>query len=84
MVTVREEMRKGPWTEQEDMQLVCTVRLFGDRRWDFIAQVSGLRGWELQLRPQQDRKELPPQVGELPPPWPQAWPYVTARGAPYY
>ena len=45
MVTVREEMRKGPWTEQEDMQLVCTVRLFGDRRWDFIAQVSGLRGW---------------------------------------
>ncbi|PUZ45882.1 hypothetical protein GQ55_8G259700 [Panicum hallii var. hallii] len=42
MVTVREEMRKGPWTEQEDMQLVCTVRLFGDRRWDFIAQVSGL------------------------------------------
>ncbi|CAO2150446.1 unnamed protein product [Urochloa humidicola] len=42
MVTVREEMRKGPWTEQEDMQLVCTVCLFGDRRWDFVAQVSGL------------------------------------------
>ncbi|CAO1940493.1 unnamed protein product [Urochloa humidicola] len=42
MVTVREEMRKGPWTEQEDMQLVCTVHLFGDRRWDFVAQVSGL------------------------------------------
>jgi len=44
MVTVREEMRKGPWTEEEDMQLVCTVRLLGDRRWDSIAQVSGLRG----------------------------------------
>uniref|UniRef100_A0A8I6YDS5 Uncharacterized protein n=1 Tax=Hordeum vulgare subsp. vulgare TaxID=112509 RepID=A0A8I6YDS5_HORVV len=42
MVTVREETRKGPWTEQEDMQLVCTVRLFGERRWDFIAKVSGL------------------------------------------
>ncbi|XP_062198242.1 myb-related protein MYBAS1-like isoform X2 [Phragmites australis] len=42
MVTVREVMRKGAWTEQEDLQLVCTVRLFGDRRWDFIAQVSGL------------------------------------------
>ncbi|BAF28880.1 myb-related protein MYBAS1 isoform 2 [Oryza sativa Japonica Group] len=42
MVTVREEMRKGPWTEQEDLQLVCTVRLFGDRRWDFVAKVSGL------------------------------------------
>ena len=37
-------MRKGPWTEQEDMQLVCTARLLGDRRWDSIAQVSGLRG----------------------------------------
>jgi transcription factor MYB, plant len=43
-VTVREETRKGPWTEQEDLQLVCTVRLFGERRWDFIAKVSGLRG----------------------------------------
>ena len=50
MVTVREEMRKGPWTELEDMQLVCTVRLFGDRRWDFIAQVSGLRGWGTATR----------------------------------
>ncbi|XP_037421294.1 myb-related protein MYBAS1-like isoform X2 [Triticum dicoccoides] len=42
MVTVQDEMRKGPWTEQEDLQLVCTVRLFGDRRWDFVAKVSGL------------------------------------------
>lgn len=37
-------MRKGPWTEQEDLQLVCFVGLFGDRRWDFLAKVSGLRG----------------------------------------
>lgn len=44
MVTVRDEMRKVPWTEQEDLQLVRTVRLFGDRRWDFVAKVSGLRG----------------------------------------
>nr|CAD1822077.1 unnamed protein product [Ananas comosus var. bracteatus] len=42
MVTVKEETRKGPWTEQEDLQLVCFVRLFGERRWDFIAKVSGL------------------------------------------
>lgn len=39
-----EETRKGPWTEQEDLQLVCFVSLFGERRWDFIAKVSGLRG----------------------------------------
>jgi myb proto-oncogene protein len=36
--------RKGPWTEQEDAQLVWFVRLLGERRWDFLAQVSGLRG----------------------------------------
>ncbi|KAG6605484.1 Transcription factor MYB48, partial [Cucurbita argyrosperma subsp. argyrosperma] len=35
-------IRKGPWTEQEDIQLICFVGLFGDRRWDFIAKVSGL------------------------------------------
>uniref|UniRef100_A0A0E0KXR0 Uncharacterized protein n=1 Tax=Oryza punctata TaxID=4537 RepID=A0A0E0KXR0_ORYPU len=36
-------MRKGPWTEQEDVQLVWFVRLFGERRWDFLAKVSGLK-----------------------------------------
>ncbi|RLN29776.1 hypothetical protein C2845_PM05G10540 [Panicum miliaceum] len=36
-------MRKGPWTEEEDAQLVWFVRLFGERRWDFLAKVSGLR-----------------------------------------
>ncbi|KAL3622012.1 hypothetical protein CASFOL_034208 [Castilleja foliolosa] len=38
-----EEMRKGPWTEEEDAQLVLYVNLFGDRRWDFVAKVSGLK-----------------------------------------
>lgn len=38
-----EGTRKGPWTEQEDVQLVFYVNLFGDRRWDFIAKVSGLK-----------------------------------------
>jgi len=36
--------RKGPWTEQEDVKLVWLVRLFGERRWDFLAKVSGLQG----------------------------------------
>ncbi|XP_062232378.1 myb-related protein MYBAS1-like [Phragmites australis] len=36
-------MRKGPWMEEEDAQLVWFVRLFGERRWDFLAKVSGLR-----------------------------------------
>ncbi|KVI03599.1 Homeodomain-like protein [Cynara cardunculus var. scolymus] len=37
-----ESIRKGPWTEHEDVQLVFYVNTFGDRRWDFIAKVSGL------------------------------------------
>lgn len=40
---VQEEIRKGPWTEEEDLKLICFVRVFGDRRWDFIAKVSGLK-----------------------------------------
>lgn len=38
-----ETTRKGPWTEQEDFQLVFYVQMLGDRRWDFIANVSGLK-----------------------------------------
>ncbi|XP_074560325.1 myb-related protein MYBAS1-like [Curcuma longa] len=34
--------RKGPWTEEEDARLVFSVRLFGERRWDNVAKVSGL------------------------------------------
>ncbi|KAK6776881.1 hypothetical protein RDI58_027882 [Solanum bulbocastanum] len=38
---VQEEiMRRGPWTEEEDVQLLFYVKLFGDRRWDFLAKVS--------------------------------------------
>lgn len=40
---MQEENRKGPWTEHEDILLVNFVQLFGDRRWDFIAKVSGLK-----------------------------------------
>lgn len=38
-----QEIRKGPWTEQEDNLLANVVSLFGDRRWDFVAKVSGLK-----------------------------------------
>ncbi|KAK9069157.1 hypothetical protein SSX86_013273 [Deinandra increscens subsp. villosa] len=38
-----ETLRKGPWTEHEDVQLLLYVNVFGDRRWDFIAKVSGLK-----------------------------------------
>ncbi|KAG6526695.1 hypothetical protein ZIOFF_016696 [Zingiber officinale] len=41
MAKESEEMRKGPWTKEEDLRLACFVALFGERRWDFIARVSG-------------------------------------------
>lgn len=44
MAIAKEETRKGPWTDEEDMQLACYVGLFGERRWDFIAKVSGSPG----------------------------------------
>ncbi|KAL7599933.1 transcription factor MYB48 [Lactuca sativa] len=45
MIHVEEDetLRKGPWTEHEDVQLAFYVNMFGDRRWDFIAKVSGLK-----------------------------------------
>ena len=40
---MQDEIRKGPWTEKEDILLINFVHLFGDRRWDSIAKVSGLK-----------------------------------------
>ncbi|XP_062181763.1 myb-related protein MYBAS1-like isoform X2 [Phragmites australis] len=91
MVTVREELRKGPWTEQEDMQLVCTVRLFGDRRWDFIAQVSGLNRtgkscrlrWVNYLHPDLKHGRMSPQeehlIIELHARWGNRWSRIARR-----
>ncbi|KAL6654514.1 hypothetical protein ACP70R_007979 [Stipagrostis hirtigluma subsp. patula] len=91
MVTVREEMRKGPWTEQEDLQLVCTVRLFGDRRWDFIAQVSGLNRtgkscrlrWVNYLHPGLKHGRMSPQeeclIIELHARWGNRWSRIARR-----
>ncbi|OAY72136.1 Transcription factor MYB59 [Ananas comosus] len=70
------EIRKGPWTEQEDLQLVWLVGLFGERRWDFLAKVSGLRGlnrtgkscrlrWVNYLHPGLKRGRMTPQEEEL-------------------
>lgn len=42
-MVLQQEIRKGPWTEQEDFKLAYFVGMFGDRRWDFIAKVSGLK-----------------------------------------
>ncbi|CAN1283019.1 Transcription factor MYB48 [Linum perenne] len=70
---IQDEIRKGPWTEQEDILLVNFVHLFGDRRWDFIAKVSGLNRtgkscrlrWVNYLHPGLKRGKMTPQEEKL-------------------
>ncbi|KAI9153628.1 hypothetical protein LWI28_014220 [Acer negundo] len=38
-----EKLRKGLWHEEEDKQLITFVTLLGDRKWDYIARVSGIK-----------------------------------------
>ncbi|XP_024013780.1 transcription factor MYB27 [Eutrema salsugineum] len=38
-----ETLRRGPWLEEEDERLVKFVTLLGERRWDSLASVSGLK-----------------------------------------
>ncbi|KAG8090336.1 hypothetical protein GUJ93_ZPchr0011g28724 [Zizania palustris] len=88
---MREEMRKGPWTEQEDLQLVRTVGLFGDRRWDFVAKVSGLNRtgkscrlrWVNYLHPGIKHGRMSPQeeclIIELHARWGNRWSRIALR-----
>ncbi|CAN4117139.1 unnamed protein product [Withania somnifera] len=38
-----EELRKGPWLDEEDERLAYIVAILGERRWDALAKASGLR-----------------------------------------
>lgn len=37
------DVRKGPWTEEEDSILVNFVSIHGDARWNHIARSSGTK-----------------------------------------
>ncbi|XP_019177398.1 PREDICTED: myb-related protein MYBAS2-like isoform X1 [Ipomoea nil] len=73
MRIVGEEVRKGPWTEQEDVQLAFYVNLFGDRRWDFLSKISGLKRsgkscrlrWVNYLHPGLKRGKMTPNEERL-------------------
>lgn len=36
-----QELRKGPWLEEEDERLIAVVSVLGQRRWDALAKASG-------------------------------------------
>ncbi|XP_073134012.1 transcription factor MYB48-like [Henckelia pumila] len=88
---VKEDTKKGPWTEQEDVQLVFYVKLFGDRRWDFIANVSGLKRtgkscrlrWVNYLNPGLKRGKMTPNeeklVLELHKKWGNRWSRIARK-----
>ncbi|KAK4358833.1 hypothetical protein RND71_021062 [Anisodus tanguticus] len=89
---VQEEIkRRGPWTEEEDLQLVFYVKLFGDRRWDFLAKVSGLKRtgkscrlrWVNYLNPDLKRGKMTPQeerlVLELHSKWGNRWSRIARK-----
>ncbi|XP_031487188.1 myb-related protein MYBAS1-like [Nymphaea colorata] len=91
LVAERAQTRKGPWTEQEDLQLVCFVGIFGEKRWDFIAKVSGLNRtgkscrlrWVNYLRPDLKRGRMTPQeeslVLELHARWGNRWSRIARK-----
>ncbi|KAL3518256.1 hypothetical protein ACH5RR_020845 [Cinchona calisaya] len=88
---VQEEIRRGPWTEQEDVQLVLCVNVYGDRRWDFIAKVSGLKRtgkscrlrWVNYLHPGLKRGKMTPHeerlVIELQSKWGNRWSRIARK-----
>lgn len=36
------QTRKGPWTMQEDMELIRYISLHGDGQWSFLAKAAGM------------------------------------------
>ncbi|CAL1373002.1 unnamed protein product [Linum trigynum] len=66
-------LRKGPWLEEEDEQLARLVNVFGERKWDSIAIISGLRRsgkscrmrWLNYLRPNLKRGPISPEEEQI-------------------
>ncbi|CAE6076087.1 unnamed protein product [Arabidopsis arenosa] len=56
-----ETLRRGPWLEEEDERLVKFITLLGERRWDSLAIVSGLKrsGKSCRLRWSKIARRLP-------------------------
>ncbi|GMI76005.1 myb domain protein 2, MYB DOMAIN PROTEIN 2 [Hibiscus trionum] len=63
------DVRKGPWTEEEDFALKAYVNTHGEGRWNSVARLSGLKRsgkscrlrWLNYLRPEVRRENISPQ-----------------------
>jgi len=67
------QTRKGPWTVQEDMQLIRYISLHGEGRWPYLAKAAGLKRtgkscrlrWINYLRPDLKRSKITPEEERL-------------------
>ncbi|GER54281.1 myb domain protein 59 [Striga asiatica] len=85
------ELRKGPWVEEEDELLSNAVAVLGDRRWDALAKLSGLRRsgkscrlrWLNYLRPNLKHDKISPDeekiISELHEKWGNKWSMIARR-----
>ncbi|GLJ06358.1 hypothetical protein SUGI_0037080 [Cryptomeria japonica] len=68
-----EVIRKGPWTLEEDTQLVAYVRQYGAARWSSLAKMAGLKRdgkscrmrWLNYLRPELKHGNFSPEEDRL-------------------
>ncbi|KAL2933443.1 Transcription factor MYB27 [Bienertia sinuspersici] len=68
-----ENLRKGPWYEEEDERLKAFVAVLGARRWDSVARISGLMRsgkscrlrWLNYLRPYLKHGAMTPQEEQI-------------------
>ncbi|GLJ06352.1 hypothetical protein SUGI_0036990 [Cryptomeria japonica] len=93
VVQKAEEIRKGPWTLEEDTQLIAYVRLHGACRWSSLAKMAGLKRdgrscrmrWLNYLRPDIKHGTFTPEedrlIIELHNKWGNRWSWI-ARSLP--
>ncbi|KAG9137495.1 hypothetical protein Leryth_016792 [Lithospermum erythrorhizon] len=70
---IDEGWRKGPWTTEEDHNLIEYVKLHGEGRWNSVSRLSGLKRngkscrlrWVNYLRPDLKKSQITPQEEKL-------------------
>lgn len=89
--TDQEELRRGPWTLEEDTLLIHYVRCHGEGRWNLLAKAAGLKRtgkscrlrWLNYLKPDIKRGNLTPQeqllILELHSKWGNRWSKIAAH-----